>query len=84
VKNEKHELSHADASSRISTSSLPRVRKSQCNEQIFLADKDEDKTRVELVLRWTEAADEQIRSYVNGIRTACRRHARGRASRSGS
>ena len=35
----------------------------------FAADKDDGKIKVELALRWTEATDEQVRSYVNGIRT---------------
>lgn len=39
------------------------------NEQLFTAEKDEDRIRVEVALQWTEATDEHIRSYVNGIRT---------------
>ncbi|QDU37429.1 DNA gyrase subunit B [Maioricimonas rarisocia] len=39
------------------------------HEQLFTADKDEDKIRVEVALQWTEATDEHVRSYVNGIRT---------------
>ena len=35
----------------------------------FTAEKDDGKVKVELALRWTEATDEQVRSYVNGIRT---------------
>ena len=36
---------------------------------MFAAQKDDGKIKVDVVLRWTEATDEQIRSYVNGIRT---------------
>jgi DNA gyrase subunit B len=39
------------------------------HEAPFLVDKDGD-LRIELALRWTEATDEYIRSYVNGIPTA--------------
>ena len=36
-------------------------------------------SRLELALQWTEATDEHVRSYVNGIPTALGRHARERA-----
>src|SRR5690606_33310782 len=44
-------------------------QKRAVHDQVFACEKDEGTTRVELVLRWTEATDENIRSYVNGIRT---------------
>jgi DNA gyrase/topoisomerase IV subunit B len=39
------------------------------HEQMFSAEKEDGNTKVEIVLHWTESTDEQIRSYVNGIRT---------------
>jgi DNA gyrase subunit B len=39
------------------------------HEAPFFVDKDGD-LRIELALRWTEATDEYMRSYVNGIPTA--------------
>lgn len=39
------------------------------NEIPFFIERDEKGVKVEVVLQWTEAPEEQIRSYVNGIRT---------------
>jgi len=39
------------------------------HEQLFTAMKDDKDAKVEVVLRWTDSTDENIRSYVNGIRT---------------
>ncbi|MCA9113383.1 MAG: DNA topoisomerase IV subunit B, partial [Planctomycetaceae bacterium] len=36
---------------------------------LLRAERDDKAAKIELVLRWTEATDDQIRSYVNGIRT---------------
>lgn len=69
AKNETHELEHADGIVAYLDKITAESQKKAVHEQIFAADKDEDKTRIELVLRWTESPDEQIRSYVNGIRT---------------
>jgi len=44
-------------------------KKKPAHEQQFADERDEDSVRIEVVLRWTDATDEQIRSYVNGIRT---------------
>lgn len=44
-------------------------KKKAVHEVIFSTEKDDGEIKTELVLRWTEATDEQIRSYVNGIRT---------------
>ncbi len=38
------------------------------NDAVFSLEKDNG-TRIETVLRWTEATDEHVRSYVNGIPT---------------
>ena len=39
------------------------------HDAAFEVERDDGKIKVELALRWTEATDEQVRSYVNGIRT---------------
>jgi len=44
-------------------------QKKATHEQSFEISRDDGHTKIEAVLRWTEATDEQIRSYVNGIRT---------------
>ncbi len=69
TKNETHELSHPDGIQAYLDKITAESQKRPVHEQIFAAEKDEGKTRIEVVLRWTESADEQIRSYVNGIRT---------------
>ncbi len=38
-------------------------------DQVFSAAREEDSGKIEVVLRWTESTDEEIRSYANGIRT---------------
>lgn len=47
---------------------LAEGQKKSIHEQVFSVSRD-DKVKIEAVLRWTEATDEQVRSYVNGIRT---------------
>lgn len=44
-------------------------QKNATHEQVFSLSRDDPQAKIEVVLRWTEATDEQIRSYVNGIRT---------------
>ncbi len=39
------------------------------HEPIFYAEKEEGMTLIQVALKWTEATDERVRSYVNGIRT---------------
>ncbi len=48
---------------------LAEGQKKASHDQAFSISKDDAKVKIEVVLRWTEATDEQIRSYVNGIRT---------------
>lgn len=48
---------------------LNEGQKKAIHDQNFVITRDDEKYKIELVLRWTEATDEQIRSYVNGIRT---------------
>ena len=44
-------------------------KKKPVHEQFFAGEKDEESIRIEVALRWTDATDEHLRSYVNGIRT---------------
>jgi DNA gyrase subunit B len=68
-KKETHELAHPDGIVAYLEKLTTEGNKRPVHEQIFTAEKDDKKARVEVVLRWTEATDEQVRSYVNGIRT---------------
>ncbi len=43
--------------------------KKATHEQAFNIVRDDAQAKIEVVFRWTEATDEQLRSYVNGIRT---------------
>ena len=69
TKKEKYELHHPDGIAAYLEKITEESRKKPIHEQIFSAEKDEEELRVEIVLRWTDATDEQLRSYVNGIRT---------------
>lgn len=44
-------------------------QKKPVTDQYFSIQKEDGGQRIEAVLRWTESTDEEIRSYVNGIRT---------------
>jgi len=68
-KDEKIELSHPEGIVAYLDKLTADEQKKTIHEQIFSVDKDDGKIKVETVLRWTEATDEEIRSYVNGIRT---------------
>ncbi|MEZ5941829.1 MAG: DNA topoisomerase IV subunit B [Planctomycetaceae bacterium] len=68
-KDEKFELHHPDGIAAYMEKIIEDGKKKAIHENRYQADKDEGKIRVEMVLRWTEATDEHIRSYVNGIRT---------------
>jgi len=69
VKKEKHEFLHPDGIVSYLEKILTESQKKSIHEQAFIATRDDDKLKIEVVMRWTEATDEQIRSYVNGIRT---------------
>lgn len=69
AKGETLELSHPQGISAYLEKLTTDGRKTAVHEQIFSAEKENGKTKVELVLRWSDATDEEIRSYVNGIRT---------------
>lgn len=60
-----HPLGIVDYIGKITT----EQQKKPLNDQLLTVQKDEGNVRIECVLRWTESPDEEIRSYVNGIRT---------------
>ena len=69
TKGETHTLSHPEGITAFLEKITTEDQKKPVHETIFSTDKDDQNTKVELVMRWTEATDESIRSYVNGIRT---------------
>ncbi|WP_417387942.1 DNA gyrase/topoisomerase IV subunit B [Gimesia sp.] len=69
VKKETHELSHPEGIRGYLEKLTQEQQKKPVHEQLFFSEKEDKNIRVEVVLRWTDATDEQIRSYVNGIRT---------------
>lgn len=68
-KKETYELHHPEGIVSYIDKLTTDEKKKSVHEQIFKAEKEDGVAKIELVLRWTEATDEQIRSYVNGIRT---------------
>ncbi len=44
-------------------------KKSPIHEQTFSISREDGPIKIEAVFRWTDATDENVRSYVNGIRT---------------
>ena len=70
------------ASPSTSPSSSPSAASRRPRRRSFYFERAGEKGfRIEVALQWTEAHDETIRSYVNGIPTHAGRHARARASR---
>lgn len=69
VKKETHTLSHPEGIKAYLEKVVKEGQKKPVHEQLFTAERDDKTAKVELVLNWTESTDEQIRSYVNGIRT---------------
>lgn len=69
ARKEKFEYFHPDGIVSYLEKILNEGQKKAIHDQNFVITRDDDKYKIELVLRWTEATDEQIRSYVNGIRT---------------
>jgi len=69
TKGETHELHHPQGVAAYLEKLTAEEQKRPVHDQVFAVQRDDGKTRIELVMRWTEATDEQIRSYVNGIRT---------------
>jgi DNA gyrase/topoisomerase IV subunit B len=68
-KNEKIELHHPEGIKTYLDRIIADDKRKQVHDLLFACEKDEEKIRVEAVLKWTESTDEHIRSYVNGIRT---------------
>lgn len=69
ARKEKTEYFHPDGIVSYLDKILAEGQKKATHELTFSISRDDVKCKVEAVLRWTEATDEQIRSYVNGIRT---------------
>jgi DNA gyrase subunit B len=69
VKKETHELHHPDGIVAYIEKITTDAGKRPAHEQLFFAAKDDKDAKVEVVLRWTDSTEENIRSYVNGIRT---------------
>jgi DNA gyrase subunit B len=69
AKGESLELYHPEGIAGYLEKITAETQKRPVHEQVFSAEKDEGKTSVEVVFRWTESTDENVRSYVNGIRT---------------
>jgi DNA gyrase subunit B len=69
AKNERVEFVHPEGIAGFLEKLTAESQKRAVHEQVFAIEKDEGHTRVEVVLRWSESTDENLRSYVNGIRT---------------
>ena len=69
TRKETTEFSHPEGISAFLEKLIGDEKKQPIHEQMFATDKDDRQVKIEVVLRWTEATDEEIRSYVNGIRT---------------
>ena len=69
ARKEKVEYLHPDGIVSYLDKILNEGQKKAIHEQTFSISRDDEKCKIEAVLRWTEATDEQVRSYVNGIRT---------------
>ena len=67
--NETLEYSHPGGIADFLTKWIEEEKMKPIHDQVLSLSKDDGSTKVELVLRWTEATDEGIRSYCNGIRT---------------
>jgi DNA gyrase subunit B/topoisomerase-4 subunit B len=69
LKNENFEFAHPDGIAGYLVKLTAEGNKKPVTDQVFAVSRDENNTKIEVVLRWTESTDEEIRSYVNGIRT---------------
>jgi DNA gyrase subunit B/topoisomerase-4 subunit B len=69
TKSETVEFSHPDGIAGYLAKLTAEANKKPVTDQVFSVGKDENNAKIEVVLRWTESTDEEIRSYVNGIRT---------------
>ena len=69
ARKERVEYIHTDGIAAYLNKLLTEVQIKATHEQLFSVSGDDGYVKIEAVLRWTEATDEAIRSYVNGIRT---------------
>ena len=63
------EFSHPDGLLAYLGKITTEQQKKPVSDQIFSISREDGAAKIEAVLRWTEATDEEFRSYVNGIRT---------------
>ncbi len=68
-KGETHELHHPEGILAYIEKVTTDTGRKPAHEQIFAVTRDDRDAKVEVVLRWTDSTEENIRSYVNGIRT---------------
>lgn len=66
---ETHELHHPEGIADYLTKITAEGQKKPVHEGLFVTSRDDKTAKIEVVMQWTEATDEQLRSYVNGIRT---------------
>jgi DNA gyrase subunit B len=69
AKNEKAEFHHPLGIAEYLDKLVTDSEKKPVHEQKFAIERDDAVAKIEAVLRWTEGTDEEVRSYVNGIRT---------------
>jgi DNA gyrase subunit B/topoisomerase-4 subunit B len=69
AKSERIEYSYPDGIRAYLEKLTTEQQRKPVHEQVLAIEKDEEAIKTEVVFRWTEAPDENIRSYVNGIRT---------------
>ena len=69
AKKQKEEFHHPGGIEEYLAKLVSSRGKRPIHEQIFSLERETDELRMELSLQWTEATDEAIRSYANGIPT---------------
>jgi DNA gyrase subunit B len=69
AKKETTEFLHPEGIASYLDKLIAEGQKRPTHDQAFTISRDDGQAKIEVVLRWTEATDEQLRSYVNGIRT---------------
>lgn len=69
TKGETHEFSAPEGIRTYLAKIVSESKSKPVHEVPFFAEKDENGVKVEVALQWTEAPEEVVRSYVNGIRT---------------
>jgi DNA gyrase subunit B len=69
AKKETHTFSHPEGLVAYLGKITTEQQKKPVTDQLFSISRDDGDAKIECVLRWTESTDEEIRSYVNGIRT---------------